>query len=309
MTVGDGRASEPAGAAAPDDGAAEVATIARAGEPDRYLAALLAPEPQRGALLALAALAAELARIPHRAVREPFMGEIRLEWWRAALGLGDGRGDSGGKGGHGGSSGHAVAEAMRAAMRSYNLSTVLLDDMIEARALELRPAPFEDHAALNGFLDKTEGALFALACRVVGLGPGPEVAAACAAAGRAYGLARLIQRLPRALGLGRVPLAQTGVAAAGLSAHELLASTDAGAAGQALLQAHFAQIRSSLAEARRLVHGLRRRERVAFLPLALVRPYVRLLERQGSGALREEAQIVPLTRVWAVAAAHIFGRL
>ena len=67
----------------------EVAAIAREGEPDRYLAALLAPAPEREALLALAAFAAELTRIPLRVVQEPMMGEIRLEWWRTALASGD----------------------------------------------------------------------------------------------------------------------------------------------------------------------------------------------------------------------------
>ena len=57
------------------------------------------------------------------------------------------------------------------------------------------------------------------------------------------------------------------------------------------------------------IRTLPRRERVPFLPLALVRPYLRILERQGDGALREEGQIVPLIRVWAVTAAYIFGRL
>jgi phytoene/squalene synthetase len=136
----------------------------------------------------------------------------------------------------------------------------------------------------------------------------PEVEAACITAGRAYGLARLILHLPRSLALGRVPLAQAQIEAAGLSAHELLAGTDSGAAGEALLRAYSAQIGGSLAESRHLVQGLPRRERVAFLPLALVGPYLRLLERQGSGALRTEAQIVPLTRVCAIAAAHLLGR-
>ncbi|MFZ1106434.1 MAG: squalene synthase, partial [Hyphomicrobiaceae bacterium] len=71
--------------------------------------------------------------------------------------------------------------------------------------------------------------------------------------------------------------------------------------------------RGSLAEARRLVRPLPRRARVAFLPLALVEPYVRQLERHlertGGGALRTEVQIVPLTRVWRIAGAHLFGRL
>jgi 15-cis-phytoene synthase len=287
-----------------DEGAAEVAALARASEPDRHLAALLAPPPERAALLALAAFAGELGRIPYRAVREPVMGEIRLQWWRTALGLGD----SGPEGG-GDSGGHAVAEAMRATIRRCNLPAAPLNDMIDAHALELRPVPFADDAAQLDFLDKIEGALFLLACRVLGFGNDPEVEAACLAAGRAYGLVRLLQRLPSSLALGRVPLAQTQLAAARLSAHELLAGTADGAEAEALLQACFAQIRSSLADVRRRVWGLSRRERVAFLPLALVGPYLRRLERQGGGALREEVQIVPLARVWSVAAAHVLGRL
>jgi 15-cis-phytoene synthase len=293
------------GVTAPADSGTELAAVARAGEPDRYLAALLARPPQREALLAVAAFAAELARVPQRAVREPFMGEIRLQWWRTALGLGNGEGEGENVGD---SAGHAVAAAMRAAMRSYDLPPGLLDGMIEARASDLRPAPFPDDAALYDFLHKTEGALFALSCRVLGVGASPGTEAACAAGGRAYGLARLMLRLPRSLALGRVPMAQTAIAAAGLSAHELLAGADTGAAGDALMRAYLAQIRGPLAEARRLVRNLPRPERVAFLPLALVRSYLRLLERQGGGALREEAPIIPLARVWAVAAAHMLGR-
>jgi phytoene synthase len=288
----------------PRDAGDEVAAIAREGEPDRYLAGLLAPETRRPALLALAALSAELARIPHRAVREPFMGEIRLQWWRTALGLAE----EGSGGERNGSGGHAVAEAVRAATRVYNLPAALLGDMIEARALELQPAPFEDDAALQGFHDRTEGAQFALACRVVGLGGGSEVEAACRSAGRAYGMARLLLRLPHSLALGRIPLAKTQLAAAGLSAHELLAGT-VGAEGEALLNPYLAQIRGNLAEARHFVRSLPRQERVAFLPLALVGPYLRLLERQGGKALREEAQVVPLVRVLRLAAAHCLGRL
>jgi phytoene synthase len=284
---------------APEDAAAQITAVARAGEPDRYLAALLAPPSQREALRALAAFAAELARLPHRAVREPLMGEIRLEWWRAALGLGEGEGESGG---------HAVVAAVRAAARDHGLPATLLAGMIDARAAELQLDPFQDDAALRDFLDKTEGALFALGCRVVGVGEGAEVAAASAAAGRAYGLTRLLLGLPRTLSLGRIPLAETQVAAAGLTGPVLLA----GAGGDkvnALMQAHFAQIRGSLAEARRLLRRWPRPYRIPFLPLALVPAYVRVLERRGGAALREEAEVVPLTRVWKVATAHLGGRL
>jgi phytoene synthase len=296
--VADERAGESgrAGAATAGDAEAEVAAIARAGEPDRYLAALLAPAPQREALMALAAFAAELARIPHRAVREPFMGEVRLQWWRDALALREDK-----------SAGHAVAEAVRRAARRHELPPGLLGGMIDARASELLATPFHDDAALHDFLHRTEGAQFALAYRVAGAGPLPDIEAAFAAAGRAYGLARLLLGLHRDLALGRVPLAQTEVAAAGLTPRELLAGA-ADDKAEALVRAHVAQIRGSLAEARRSVRTLPRPARTAFLPLALVGSYVRLLERQGGGALRAELEIVPLTRVWKVATAHLLGR-
>ena len=57
---------------------------ARIHDPDRALSALFAPEPARGALLALLAFNAEIERVP-RMVREPILGQIRLQWWRDAL--------------------------------------------------------------------------------------------------------------------------------------------------------------------------------------------------------------------------------
>ena len=49
--------------------------------------------------------------------------------------------------------------------------------------------------------------------------------------------------------------------------------------------------------------------RPAFLPLALVEPYLRALERPGRDVLRSVAEIAPLTRVWRIAAAHWLGRI
>jgi phytoene synthase len=289
--------SDRADIAAPDGDAAAVVAVARAGEPDRYLAALLAPPPQRGALLALAAFAAELARIPRLVVREPLMGEVRLQWWRDALELAEGQ-----------RAGHRVADAVRVAARNYELPPALLDGLIDARGLELRGDSFADDQVLHDFLWKTEGALFALACRVIGLAAGRDVDSACTASAQAYGIARLLLGLPRSLVLGRIPLPRAQIAAAGLTAEELLAGT-AEFETTRLLTLYHAQIRGSFASAHRFAAQLPRRQRVAFLPLALVGPYVRALERQGSAALREEVRVAPLTRVRRIAAAHLFGRL
>ncbi|HKA47116.1 MAG TPA: squalene/phytoene synthase family protein, partial [Methyloceanibacter sp.] len=63
---------------------AAVRTIARDGDPDRYLSALFAPAAARDHLLALYAFNVELARVGEL-VHEPQLGEIRLQWWRDVL--------------------------------------------------------------------------------------------------------------------------------------------------------------------------------------------------------------------------------
>jgi 15-cis-phytoene synthase len=273
-----------------------VVEAARTGEPDRYLAALLSTPAQRDALLALAAFSAELANIPRRVVHEPAMGEIRLQWWRDALAMPAAI-----------RTGHPVADAVREAANRHELPAGLLETLIDGRLLLLsRGVPLDDGAS-NDLLWKTEGALFALGARVVGLLADAELDAACAAAGRAYGMARLLLGLPGALAQGIVPLAKSQLDATGVDVGDLLSGTaDAGIVR--LIGVNSAQIRRNLAVARQYTSRLPRARRVAFLPLALVQPYLRVLARSGTALLREEAGVAPLTRVCRVAAAHVFGR-
>lgn len=289
--------SEIAHSTQPATDSSSVAAIARTGEPDRYLAALLAPPRQREALLALAAFATELARIPLRIAHEPAVGEIRLQWWRDALTLPPEL-----------RTGHPVADAVRHTAQAQGLSAELLEALIDGNLLVLDAASPLTEEALTDLLWKTEGALFALGAQVVGLSASPGVHAGCAAAGQAYGAARLLLGLPHALAHRRVPLAKVQLVAAGLSAEELLAGT-ADARIERLIAACSAQIRGNLEVARQFAARLPRTARVPFLPLALVEPYLRAVERSGRAFLHEETRVAPLTRVCRIAAAHLFGRL
>jgi phytoene synthase len=273
-----------------------VVEAARAGEPDRYLAALLSPPAQRDALLALAAFSGELTTIPRRVVHEPAMGEIRLQWWRDALAMPTAI-----------RTGHPVADAVREAANRHELPAGLLETMIDGRLLLLsRGVPLDDGAS-SDLLWKTEGVLFALGARVMGVPADTELDAACAAAGRAYGMARLLLGLPAALAQGIVPLAKSQLEAAGVNVDDLLSGTaDAGIVR--LIGDNSAQIRRNLAVARQYTRRLPRAGRVAFLPLALVGPYLRVLARSGPAVMRAEAGVAPFTRVCRIAAAHVFGR-
>jgi 15-cis-phytoene synthase len=262
-----------------------VRLAARAHERDRYLSALLAPRAARDDLIALAAFAGEIARIPAM-VREPMAGEIRLQWWRDALEALE-RGEK---------SGHPVADAVGAARLRHRLPNSLLQGIIDAHTIGLYEEPLADDRALWSFLANTEGAMFALGLRVLGRGGNgwPSVADA---AGRAYGLARALMELPALLAQGRTLLPASRLQAAGLSPADL----EAGVAADRLrpvIRDLAEEARRQLAKARDGWRRLTGAERAALLPLALVEPYLRALERPGLDLLREPAEILPLRRVW-----------
>jgi 15-cis-phytoene synthase len=286
-----------ADAGSPGDAAQVLAASARSGEPDRYLAALLAPAPARTGLLALAAFSAELANVPRLVRREPAMGEIRLQWWRDALALpADQR------------TGNPVADALRAAVFAHALPLDLLHGPIEARTGDLHAEAMADDDALRTYLWKSEGASFALAGRVLLKEPLPALDAAATAAGHAYGLARLLLQLPSSLSRGRVPLPQARLERAGIAPESLLHGHD-GEPLAGLLAELRAEARAGLVASRQHVAQLPRELRVAFLPLALVESYLRALERQRGDSLRQEAGIAPITRVTKIAAARWLGRI
>src|SRR5262245_42758491 len=117
--------ADDAGLGADGAGHAAVLAAARSGEPDRYLAALLAPGPARPALLALAGFLGELQRVA-ALVREPAMGTIRLSWWREAMEQPAGT-----------RTGNPIADAMREVARVRALPPELIGAPIDARTRAL----------------------------------------------------------------------------------------------------------------------------------------------------------------------------
>lgn len=272
-----------------------VRASARAFEIDRYLSALLSPRPLRQDLIALAAFAGEIARIP-AFVSEPMMGEIRLQWWREALENTD----------LAIRSGHPIADAVRITAARHRLPMGLLIGFIDAQSTLLHDEPIADDQALTAHLAKTEGALFELTLRI--LGRSDEVAhAAALAAGRAYGIARLLVELPASWAQGRILIPQSRLRAAGLE----IAEVQAGVAADRLapvFRGLIAETRRNLDEARSYGRSLNRAQHKAFLPLAVVEPYLRAFQRDGRDPLREPLDIAPLSRVWALLRSHVSGR-
>ena len=67
------------------------ADLVQRGDPDRFAAAMAAPVAARKVLFPLYAFNLEVARAPW-VTEEPMIAEMRLQWWRDALGeIGGGR--------------------------------------------------------------------------------------------------------------------------------------------------------------------------------------------------------------------------
>src|SRR3954468_1442712 len=149
-------------------------------DPDRYFSALFAPADKRPLLFALYAFNHELAHIGET-VREPMMGEIRLQWWReTAEGAREGKPRA-----------HDGARALAELFARADLPTSLFDAMIDARALDIAGDPAPDQASLDRYLDSTSGNLMRLAVRVLGADAAHDDLAR--EAGIAYGLAGLVR--------------------------------------------------------------------------------------------------------------------
>lgn len=157
--------------------------VVRRADPDRYLSALFAPMERRPLLFALYAFNHELARIGET-VREPMMGEIRLEWWReAVLEAQDGRPRS-----------HDVARGLAELFARVGPPLEPFEAMIDARRFDLGGEFFADVNSLVAYADATSGSLMRLACAA--LLDGGNADAIAHEAGVAYGLTGILRAIP-----------------------------------------------------------------------------------------------------------------
>ena len=272
---------------------------ARSVEPDRYLAALLAPADAQPGLLALAAFQAEIARVP-ATVSDPMIGEIRLQWWRDTIA----------KVAKAEVSGHPVADAFGMAIRKHRLDLTMLHRLIDARGFDLTGDFYADDATLAIAYADREGIAFSLASQVLAGVPLPTDLAADA--GLAYGLARSLGRLPERLHNGGFPvpetlLAEHGVTPGMLAERPFAAATVAGVDDAIASLEHQAQ--AALAKVRMRLPELRPAQLWALSPLVMVEPYFRAQRRRGFRRLEQMAEVLPIVRVWRLGKARLRGRL
>ena len=262
-------------------------TSLRADDDDRWRAILLAPDAARKHLHALYAFSQEVARVRALA-HEAMAGEMRHQWWRDAL-TGAARGDV---------RGHPVAAAILDTIDRFNLPTQALLDLIDARTFDLYDDPMPSLAQLEGYCGETSSSLLRLASIIIANGADPGAADAAAHAGVAYALVGLMRALPWHARSGQVFLPKEILDSHGVTRDDIVA----GRGGPGLLGA-LADLRAiaadHLGKFRAERAAIRTDARAAFLPAALVEPYLAKLAKVRD-PLRETVELSPLRKMWSL---------
>lgn len=272
-----------------------IAADLRALDGERYFAALLAPAVARDPLMALHAFDAELARI-RDAVREPALGEIRLQWWRDVV---EGRrGEE--------AAGHPLAAAMLAAIRRHDLPATAFARMIEARRFDLYDDAPASRSDLEGYLGETSGAVLQLGALIVTPGLASGLADAAGHGGCVVGIADLVKRFSHFRRRGRCVVPGDTLRELALDEDAVLNDTDAAVrAAAALIEVGIGHYRRFEAQ------SLPAAARPAFLTVASAA----LLLRRAGAAPHEPVERAPapspLRNRWAIlrAASGIWPRI
>lgn len=244
------------------------AELVRAGDKDRFLATLFAPQKYRRPLYALYAFNLEVARTRELA-REPMPGEIRLQWWRDVLGgLG-----------HGDVAANPVAAALRETIVRYRLPPAAIVDLIDARAFDLYDDPMASLADFDLYAARTSSALIEMAARILGDGRDPGVADLAGHAGSAFAIAGLLRALPIHAGRGQLYLPADVLQRYGAAPSDIFAGKATSELRAALAELRL-RARQHLTAARERIAAAAPAIMPALLPVALVRSALDRMERR-----------------------------
>lgn len=166
----------------------ECAEIVERGDPDRLVAAMSAPVPDREVLFPLYAFNLEIARAPWL-TQEPLIAEMRLQFWRDVLDeIEQGKTPRA----------HEVVAPLGAAIHARAIPLAPLRAMIDARRADIAREPFVAPADLWDYINAGAGSL--MFASVAALGRTDEAEARVL--GRVQGLAAWLEAQPELMAHG-----------------------------------------------------------------------------------------------------------
>ncbi|HVI50260.1 MAG TPA: phytoene/squalene synthase family protein [Candidatus Sulfotelmatobacter sp.] len=235
---------------------------------DRFVLSLFAPPQEREALLALYAFNAEIARV-RELVTEPMLGRIRLQWWRDMIGELF-AGASGAE--------HPTAAELGRVIRAYGLSRDPFEQLLNARELDMEPAPPADLAALEDYAAGTAASLQVLTLEILGVGDHNAARAAARHVGLAWALTGILRAFPYHALAGRILLPFDLLDEAGIDVGDILAGKPPREALARVARRLSAHARDHLAQARGFRRSMPKQAIPALLPASLAESYLKRLE-------------------------------
>ncbi len=254
----------------------------------RWLACLFAPARARRHLHALLAFNHEIGRV-RAIVSEPSLGEIRLQWWREAIG-GERPGEA---------RANPLSAALLATIRDNALPPSAFDRYIEARRFDLYNDPMPSLGDLEGYCGETQSAMLRLASIILCGGSEPGGADACGHGGVALQLTKTMQDLPVHATRGQCFLPKDLLTRHGALAEAVGAGVNSpsllGALGElrALARNHLRMARDAMAQ-------LDERAHPALVQLAVVEPLLKRMDRRGYDPFTHEIELSQWRAQWAM---------
>ena len=258
--------------------------LVRAGDKDRFLASLFAPEDKRQHLHALYAFNIEVSRISEL-VSDAAVGEIRYQWWLDTI-------DAIYKSEE---QQHPVAQGLAVAIAVGDLPQHALQNLVKAKIFDLYADPMPSMTDLEGYLGETSSALIQMASLVLGREQALESAEAAGLAGVAYGLAGIMRSLPRHRAMGRCYVPAALLQQHGATAADLIAGENKASIGLVLSDLR-EKIQLRLDQARKPASTINPAVMPAFLHVSLTDAYLRKLD--SLSVLTSGAEISQMRKQW-----------
>ena len=283
--------------------------LLRAGDKERFLAALFAPAEHRAAIFALCAFNLEIARV-REAARGPLAGEIRLQWWSDVLGTE--RPDQ--LEGHSPQSGlpdlrHSIsadlgqargpiAAALLATIAKHRLERKPLQALIDARRFDLYDEPMRTLADLETYANAGAVNLIALCAQILDDGRQPDIGELSRHAGVAHAIAGLLNAFPAHVRRGQLYVPLEPLERHGSGWQEVMSKHASAGLRSALGELRLIA-RRHLAQARALVRNAPAAVLPAFLPVALAPVILARMERKDYDPF-VPVEIAPWRRQWLI---------
>jgi len=250
--------------------------IVRERDIDRYLATLFLPAEVRPDIYGLFAFDAEITHIRDM-IKEPMMGEIRLQWWRDII-SGDRAGEA---------TNNPIASALMATIDAYDLPSMGFDNYLKAKVFDLYNDPMPDMGSFEGYAGETASFLFYQAATILGRSSAPKTDALADSAGHAgvvWTLLHTLKNLPNHRVRRQCFIPGEILDEAGMSRDAYYAAENE-ALSNALIKATLSKLRHHHQMFRKNSTYLEVDLKPAFLPMCLLPSYISRFEKRAGSAL------------------------